>query len=81
MTILEKIQFYVLFTVLSLFGYFFLNFRIFFKILYEEKMVKYLSEKLHSFSLLHEPLKLIPHVHKSFCWYSCCLLYASTGKY
>lgn len=44
MTILEKIQFYVLFTVLSLFGYFVLNFRIFFKILYEEKMVKYLSE-------------------------------------
>lgn len=44
-------------------------------------MVKYLSENLHWFSVLHEQLKLIPHVHKPFCWYSCWLLYASTGKY
>lgn len=81
MIILDKVQFCVLFTMVILFGYFFLNFRIILKKTYEEKMVKYLSEKLHWFSLLHEPLKLIPHVHKPFCWYSCWLLYASTGKY
>jgi len=37
--------------------------------------VKYLSEDLHLSLLLHELLKIIPHVHKPFCCYSCCLLY------